>query len=154
MLQGTSSLKERKIINFYNPCISVYMPTNKKVDNTFKTRDRVKFMRIINKIESHLVSNSIDRNLVNRILKPAKELIEDQKFWIRQNECFVIFLAEDFYEYYQLPVKTEVAFFIDTEFYVKPLAALMENSNQPQPQINIARTANVVKYFPGRKKIA
>jgi hypothetical protein len=154
MLHGLSSLKERKKINFYNPCISVYMPTNKKLDNTFKTRDRVKFMRIINKIESHLVSNSISRSLVNKILKPAKELIEDQKFWIQQDECFVMFLAEDFYEYYQLPVKSEFAVFIDTEFNVKPLAALMENSGQSQPQIPEARPANVVKKFPYRQQIA
>ena len=85
-------------------------------------------MRIISKIEKHLVSNLVDNSMIQGIIKPAKDCLEDSKFWINQEESLVIFMAENFFEYYQLPVPTELAIYIDTEFKVTPLASMMENT--------------------------
>lgn len=86
-------------------------------------------MRLISGIEKHLASNLIDKETINRILKPAKDCLEDHKFWINQDESLVIFIAENFFEYYQLPVPAELAVYIDTEFKVAPLATMMEKTS-------------------------
>lgn len=131
MNTGLTLMKQVNKSNDYSPCISIFLPTRRKLDKNFKTRDRVKFMRIITGLEKQLSVRLSDPKLVSKILMPAKVLLEDQKFWINQQESLVVFLAEDFCEYYRLPVPTEQAVCIDTEFNVKLLASLMANNEQP-----------------------
>lgn len=132
MHAGLSSVVSGPGIPFFKPCISIYLPTQKKVDKFFKTRDRVKLVTVLNKIEKALLNYNIGRSSISKILKPAKELIEDKEFWITQNESLVIFISENSFEYYQLPVKTESATYIDIEFNKGPLESLMANVVQLQ----------------------
>ena len=151
MNSALTTVKKPKKIALYTPCLSIYLPTQKKLNPNFKTRDRIKLMRIVTKIEKHLFSNSIDPNLIKKILKPLKEMVEDQKFWISQQESLVIFVAEDFFEYYKLDSKTELAAFIDSEFNMKPLAKMMENTTDT---VLVESTPTVVTPFEYTQKIA
>lgn len=140
MNAGLSSISSGLSVPFFKPCISIYLPIQKKVDKLFKTRDRVKLMTVLNKVEKTLLKYNMGRPLISKILKPAKELIEEKEFWITQNESLVIFISENFFEYYQLPVKTETAIYIDIEFNKEPLTSLMANvvhlqKTQPSTEI-------------------
>ena len=150
MHTGLSNVGTKRKISIYTPCISIYLPTNKKLDTTFKTRDRIKLMRLINKVEKHLYSNQVEPALLNKILKPVKAIIEDQKFWINQKDSLVIFMTEDFFEYYQLPVKCDLGVFIDNEFNVEPLALLMSEAET----IHMPVVSHEIKPLSFTQKIA
>ncbi len=144
MIAGLTVLKQDKKVPLM-PCISIYLPTHQKLDNKFKTRDRIKFMRIIIKVEKLLLLNNLNLRLINKVMAPARALLENQKFWCNQQESLVVFLTEDVFEYYHLPVKSELGVFIDKEFMVSPLNTLMANIS-PVSQVHHSSQGNTFGY--------
>jgi hypothetical protein len=107
-------------------CISIYIPTHKAGQEVLERHDIVNFKNQIQKISADLASSGLKPNEIDKLLKPAVELLDNSDFWRQQSEGLAVFLTNGFFDYYKSPVRFEEFYLISQSFYVKPLIPMAD----------------------------
>jgi hypothetical protein len=120
-LLSKEELKELIKIQEEN-CITIYLPTEKSGRETQMNPIRLK--NLVNRVEKKLVKKDLASNRIDRLLSPAKTLIENGEFWQHQAEGLVLFITDDHFRYYRLPLRFKEYVMINRRFHLKPLLPL------------------------------
>ncbi|MDY7034692.1 MAG: hypothetical protein SV375_00820 [Thermodesulfobacteriota bacterium] len=99
------------------PCVSIYMPS----DRTNAEKNRIRFKNLFGEAEKMMAAMGIGDVDMAEGLKPARRLLEDQTFWQHQSDGLALFLSDERFETYRLPVAFEEAAVVTDRFYIKPL---------------------------------
>jgi len=111
------------VIDMKGPCISIYMPTERKGAETQQGPIRLK--NLLTQVEAELVELGERTPDIQELLAPAHALISGNPFWQHQIDGLVILLARDMMATYRLPLSfTEMAV-VNDRFYVKPLLPML-----------------------------
>ncbi|HET6244928.1 MAG: hypothetical protein H0V01_00140 [Bacteroidetes bacterium] len=102
-------------------CISIYLPTHFFGKETFEGEDMINFKSTIQKIENRLIEKGIKKDKVENMLKPAKELINDTGFWRRQSKGLAVFISDNYFNHYEIPVELTSFELIAGNFHLTPL---------------------------------
>ena len=101
------------------PCVSLYMPTHRSGPET--RQDPVRLKNLIRRAEERLVAAGIRRPDAGEVLRPARELIEDEAFWQHQSEGLALFLRAGWSRWYRLPLSFEDMVMVSDRFRVSAL---------------------------------
>jgi len=111
-------------------CISVYIPTHEEGLEVNENMDKISFKNEIQKIRQQLESYGYQNREIDRLLKPAKDLIDDLSFWKDQAKGFAAFIKEDFFQYFRLPISFKNFSLISKSFELTPLLSVIaQNEN-------------------------
>ena len=100
-------------------CVSLYMPTHRI--GREQQQDPIRLKNLLAQAEANLLANGVRRPEVQNLMRPADELLWDRNFWQHQGDGLAIFLTNDFYKVYRLPVRFDEHIHTGTSFYIKPL---------------------------------
>lgn len=100
-------------------CVSLYMPTHRMGRD--QQQDPIRLKNLLAQAEANLLTNGVRRPEVQKMMGPADELLWNRDFWQHQGDGLAIFLTNDFYKVYRLPVRFDEHVNTGTSFYIKPL---------------------------------
>lgn len=100
-------------------CVSLYMPTHRI--GREQQQDPIRLKNLLAQAEANLLANGVRRSEVQNLMRPADELLWDRDFWQHQGDGLAIFLTNDFFKVYRLPVRFDEHIHTGTSFYIKPL---------------------------------
>jgi hypothetical protein len=103
--------------------VSLYMPTHRV--GREQQQDPIRLKNLLAEAEAKLLANGLRRPEVEKLMRPAEELLWSAGFWRHQSDGMAIFLSKDFSMIYRLPAEFEELLIIANSFHIKPLLPLL-----------------------------
>ncbi|MGL5872139.1 MAG: hypothetical protein ACRC2R_07180 [Xenococcaceae cyanobacterium] len=112
-------------------CVSIYLPTMRYGTET--RQNSILFKNAIKLAEAYLEEYVKEYEFedfdVLEFLQPALEL-DTEEFWQNQNEGLAIFIADNFLQYYRLPIHFEEFVVVGDRFHLKPMLPLLTGDGE------------------------
>lgn len=113
-----------------NPCISIYLPTQRQGKDVLQEKDRIQLKSEWKKVFEKLKNMGLSQEKINQIGQPLQNLLDDGDFWRHQSDGLAIFLADGFMEKFTVPVNFEAYNYISDHFYLKPLIPMFSGDTR------------------------
>jgi hypothetical protein len=117
-----SELK-KLLVQAVPPCVSIYVPTFRAGIDAFQNPIQVK--TALAEAEKNLEEAGNKRTETDRILTPARRLLDDGRFWRYQSEGLALFLSGGDMSMYRLPIQVEKLVTVAGRYHLKPLLPLL-----------------------------
>lgn len=112
-----------------NPCISLYMPTQRHAPED--QRNRINFKNLITDVRKQLTDRGFRAQEIDTLLADVQPLIDDNvDDWQYMNDGFAVFIAPDFYQSYRLPRSFESFSYIGDKFHISQLLPIITNDQE------------------------
>ncbi|MCJ7468308.1 MAG: hypothetical protein MUO53_16640 [Maribacter sp.] len=108
-------------------CVSIFIPTHRAGKETISGKDALNLKNQLKDIKLKLSQKGMSVQDIEKFVKPINDLVNDSKFWRHQSDGLVIFLSDNLYEKYTVPVYFEEFNYLSNEFYLKPLMPLFNS---------------------------
>lgn len=105
------------------PCISIYMPTERKGPETQQGPIRLK--NLLTQTEEALAVRGERTPDIHELLAPAQALIDNTQFWQHQSTGLALLLSSDRMATYRLPLQFQETALVNDRFYLKPLLPML-----------------------------
>jgi hypothetical protein len=128
------------------PRVSIYMPTARKGTETQQSPIRLR--KLLNQAEERLKEQGWRWNEIEAILKPAKDLMDEEHFWLHQADGLAIFLGQGIFHKFRLPIQVEEQAMVADHFHLKPLLPVFANDGV---FYILTLAENEVKFFEGTR---
>jgi release factor family 7 len=109
-------------------CISIYLSTHRNEAETLQ--DSIKLKHLLREAEIRLHALGLWALKANELLKPARQLFDQKSFWGDQRDGLALFLADDFFRYYNLPLRFPKLAVVTDRFHLKPLLRYFTSESQ------------------------
>lgn len=113
-----------------NPCISIFIPTERAGKEVLNEKDRIHLKSQWKKAYEKLKDMGLSQDKIDKIGKPVVDLIEDNNFWRHQSDGLAIFAADGYFKHYTLPVYFEAFTYVSDHFYLKPLVPMFSGNGR------------------------
>lgn len=110
------------------PAISIFIPTHRSGDQF--QQDIIRFKNQIQRIEKELSQSGFKTNEVDKILQPAKDLLEPKEFWFQQRDGLAVFISKGLFKTFRVPLAFKEFSFVNKRFYTKPLLPLLSGDGR------------------------
>jgi release factor family 7 len=110
------------------PHVSIFMPTHCKGPET--KQDPIRLKNLLREAEQQLVGLEVRPAEARDWLTPAGALLDDADFWQHQSNGLALFITEEFFRYYRVPLSFEELVVVSNRFHLKPLLALFAEDGQ------------------------
>jgi hypothetical protein len=104
--------------------VSVYIPTHRAGKETLNGEDALKLKNQLKEVKRKLEEMGMHKNDIKKFIAPVTNLISDGEFWRHQSDGLAVFLSENNFKTYTVPVHFEESNTVSKEFYLKPLMPL------------------------------
>lgn len=108
-------------------CVSIYMPTHRMGTET--QQDPIRFKNLIQQAEEHLIASGLRGQDARDLLERAKEL-DDYQFWQHQSDGLAIFVSNNVFSYYSVPLDFAELVVVSDRFHLKPLLPMLTGDGQ------------------------
>lgn len=99
--------------------ISITLPTHKTGEEG--KQDPIRFKNLLNNVEEELEKKGVKKSEIEKILKPAKELLEKPLFWSHVDHGLAVYITESSFDVYKLPYSVDEQVFVNDHFLITPL---------------------------------
>jgi hypothetical protein len=146
-MEHISNEKFSQLAQVHQPhCISIFIPTHRAGMEVNENIDQKHLKNKIKTVREELRTYQLKDQDIDKILKPAEDLLEDSGFWNLLSEGLAIFIHPGFFEYYTLPVSFEPYTYISDHFYLKPLIPYLNDDGH---FFLLTLSQNEVKVYEG-----
>lgn len=104
------------------PCVSLYLPVLREGNDVQQSQIRLR--TLLRQAEDHLKGNGLSVPKIQKILKPASELLEQPLFWAVAPEGLAMFMSDSQSVIFSLEKSIDENIIIDDHFMVRPLLEL------------------------------
>lgn len=125
-------------------CVSIFMPTHRTGPDT--QQDPIRLANLLREAEEGLLARGLRTPEVKALMTPAQTLLEEALFWRDQSDGLAIFLSQETFRSFRLPLNFAELVIINTYFYLKPLLPLF---SQEGMFYLLALSQNAVRLFKG-----
>jgi len=117
----TKKVIEKLIEEKDDICISIYMPTRAAASSEVKKMP-IQLKTLLNNVKKKLSENhSLDSREIDKLLKPATDLIGDRVFWQNQKQGLAMFVNTKQFSYFRLPSEMPEMATVSQYFNIIPL---------------------------------
>jgi len=117
----TKKVIEKLIEENDDLCISIYMPTRADASSEVKKMP-IQLKNLLNDVKKELEENhGMDIRGIDKLLKPANDLMGDRMFWQNQKEGLAIFINPKQFYYFRLPGELPLKATVSQYFNIIPL---------------------------------
>lgn len=113
-----------------NPCISIFIPTQRSGKEVLEEKAKGDLKSQLKKVYEKLKAMGLSQEKIDKLGKPVEGLLEDKNFWRHQSDGLAIFLADGFFEHYTLPINFETYVYVSDHFYIKPLVPMFSGDGR------------------------
>ncbi len=125
-------------------CISIYIPISKAGEDVDQRKNQLKLKNSIKKVKNTLKNYYLNENETDDLLQPLNDLLEDNQFWRYLSDCLVVFLNEQEFRVYTVPIQQEEFVYVADHFYLLPLLPVL---NQKKNFYILSLSLKDVKLF-------
>lgn len=111
-------------------CVSIFIPTQRGGKEVLEGKNQRHLKSKWKEVKTKLEKDGISQEKIENMSKSISKLIEDKDFWRHQSDGLAVFLAENVFEHYTLPVNFEEHHYIGKEFYLKPLVPMFSGKGR------------------------
>lgn len=104
--------------------VSIYIPTHRAGAETLDGQDKIKLKTQLKNAKAKLEKRGLSDKEIEEMVKPVNELVNDSEFWRHQSDGLAIFLSENTFKTYTVPVHFKAFNYVSDEFYLKSLMPL------------------------------
>ncbi|HLP71379.1 MAG TPA: hypothetical protein VK155_00660, partial [Bacteroidales bacterium] len=108
----------------HTSCITIYIPTHRVGAATLKGEDALALKNQLKEIRNKLYEQGLNARQIEKLVNPVLSLVDDSDFWRHQAEGLAVFVSDDVFEKYTVPVSFEPFNYLSSEFYILPLLPL------------------------------
>lgn len=109
------------------PCVSLYMPTERRGPDTQQGPIRLK--NLLGQVATELAALGQRTPAIQQLLAPAQALVNNNLFWQSQSDGLALLLAPETLATYRLPLPFDETVVVNDRFYLKPLLAMLSNDD-------------------------
>src|SRR5437868_7765299 len=109
-----------------SPAISIYLPTHAAGREV--RQDAIRLRKTLSEAAKRLGACDMRGPEIDRLLRPARRLVDDEEFWRHQEQGLAIFLGTGFERIHQVPVAVPEELTIASHFCIKPLLRLLDGA--------------------------
>ena len=109
------------------PCISIYQPTHRTFPD--RKQDPIRFGGLLREVEASLARQYADRE-TEAILRPLRELAEDDQFWNHTLDGIAVFATPDLFRVYDLQRSVTEKAIVADSFHTKPLMRILQSADR------------------------
>lgn len=121
MEEVTKEVVEKLIEETNDVCVSIYMPTRAAASSEVKKMP-IQLKTLLNSAKKKLSENyNMDVREIDKMLKPATDLIGDRLFWQNQKQGLAIFANSKQFNYFRLTSKLPELSTVCKQFNIIPL---------------------------------
>ncbi len=124
-------------------CVSIYIPTY-RIGHV--QEDKLRFKNAVNNAQKQLEQKGMEEKASYQLLRPAFDLLEQEDFWLHLSDGLAVFIADNFFEKYTVPVDFNTLIFTGKSFHLRPLLPLFSNESR---FFLLALSQNEVRFFEG-----
>jgi len=129
-----------------SPCVSIFLPTHRAGREI--RQDPIRLKNFLREAENRLLSLGLRPVDAKDYLLPAQALLGSEFFWRNQDVGLALFLSEDFFRHYRLPIEFSELAVVADRFQIKPLLPLFAGDGRFYV---LAISQNQVKLFEGTR---
>ncbi len=127
-------------------CVSIYMPTHRRAGET--PEDLILWKNLLRDAENQLLARDVRPDDARKMLQPARNLAQDQHFWVHCDDGLAAFLTPEHHQWYRLPESFQPLVVVNQRFHVTPLLPLV---TQDQRFYLLALAQNHVAFYQGNR---
>ena len=113
-----------------SPAVSVFIPTHRAGKETLNGEDTLKLKNQLKEVKQKLEEMGIHKNEIKKLTAPIANLVNDGEFWRHQSDGLAVFLSENSFKTYTVPVNFKEFNSVSNEFYLKPLMPLFNGDGR------------------------
>lgn len=102
-----------------NPSISIYLPTHKKGEDV--QQDPIRFKNMLSQAEERLSALEVNQDTIDGLLEKPRRLLDQPLFWQHADKGLAVFVAEDTFEYFRVPLDFKERVLVEDYFLITPL---------------------------------
>lgn len=119
-----SEKKVQELLNSNgNPLITITLPTHKKGEEV--KQNPIRYKNLLTKVTDTLTERGMKENEIEKLLKPAADLVNKPLFWSHQDEGLAVYLSPNVFETYKLPYSVEEQTYVNNHFLITPLLPML-----------------------------
>lgn len=107
------------------PKMSILLPTHRYGHQVNQGHDALNLKTNLKVARKHLQMEDWEEDKIEKFLRPARKLLDDDSFWSHQSDGLAIYLSDEMQQFHSLPVHFENMVYFQDEFYIKPLSSLI-----------------------------
>jgi len=108
-------------------CITLYMPTQREGDGQ-KAREH--FEKLLQDAASRLQERGKSKEEAFKFLHRAYELLDDRGFWTYLSDGLAVYVSDEIFEHYILPVDFESFIYVGRHFYLRPVLPVLSGEGR------------------------
>jgi len=109
-------------------CVSIFMPTRPTPAES--QQNQIRFKNLLREAEKTLITMKIPKQNISDFLEPAHNLFREMLFWGNQSEGFALFLSQEVFSPYRLPIKFSELVLVTDRFHIKPLLPILSGDGR------------------------
>lgn len=131
-----------------NRKISIFIPTDRAGDGqAAKIRYKNQLSEVVDKLmDDKIQENPLSKNEALAYTAKAYELLDNKEFWSYQSDGLAVFLDENTFEYYSIPLDFNTFNYVGNVFYLRPTIPAI---NHDARFFILALSQNEVKFYEG-----
>lgn len=122
-------------------CVSIYIPTHRVGNNL---EDNIRFKNALSEAVDALMERDMTKHQAHEYLAKAYELLDNEDFWSHQSDGLAVFVGENRFEYYLVPLNFNNFVSVHDHFHLRPLFSLMAGESR---FFILALSQNEVRFF-------
>ncbi|MEH1966637.1 baeRF7 domain-containing protein [Nostoc sp.] len=127
-------------------CVSIYMPTHPAGAEV--RQDPIRFKNLVKEAETRLIDAGLEQKEAIALLEKSHE-IYTQEFWEQMGEQgLAIFISENIFRYYTLPIDFQELVVVTDRFHIKPLLPILNGNGR---FYMLALSQKDVRFFEGTR---
>jgi hypothetical protein len=127
-------------------CISIYLPAHRA--GAMIRQDPIRLKNLLREATIRLHALGLWGAKAHELLKPAQQLLDQEYLWRHQSDGLALFMTEDFFRHYSLPLRFPKLAVVTDRFHLKPLLRYFTSDGQ---FYLLALSQNQVRVFQGSR---
>ena len=99
--------------------ISIFIPTHKKGEEG--KQDSIRLKNTIQKVKNELQEMGWQENRIDELFKEVHAKTEENQFWLHQDKGLALYVNEDHFDYFKIPVSPDENYYIAENFLILEL---------------------------------
>lgn len=103
--------------------VSIYLPTHKKGEGV--QQDSIRLKNMLREIEKEMSRSGLKATEIDPLLEEPGKLLDRPLFWQHNDNSLAMFITEDFFRLYRLPLDLDSRYLVDDTFLITPLLPMI-----------------------------
>ncbi|MEH1998080.1 MAG: hypothetical protein V7L00_04775 [Nostoc sp.] len=126
-------------------CVSIYMPTHPAGPEV--RQNPIRFKNLVREAEARLIDAGLTQEDAIALLEKSQE-IDTQEFWEQIGQGLAIFISDNIFRYYPLPIDFQELVVVTDRFHIKPLLPILNGNGR---FYILALSQQDVRFFEGTR---